>query len=90
MLEAVEPVGMDSDVHKAMLALEKAMAAAARRQGMELQTVVLLWASAKDGDAYGGSLVKGDTSVKVMEFLNEILQDDSGDTARSGVLGRPN
>ena len=77
--DAVEPIGLDPDVTLAVAALERAMDAAANRAGHKLQTVALLWATEKHGDGYGGSLIKGDVSEDTIDFLANILTDDSED-----------
>lgn len=86
--EAVEPVGLDAAVQEALMVLERAMTVAAARDGFVMQTMVLLWASEKDGDAYGGSLMKGDVGEEVIEFLTDLLQDTSGDEVGAESLAR--
>lgn len=88
MTNTIEPIGLDPAVQEALSVLERAMVAAARKTGHEMQTFVLLWASEKDGDGYGGSLIKGDVSDDTVEFLVEILRDDSGDVAIPDPIGR--
>ena len=78
-VDPVEPIGLDPDVTVAVAALERAMDAAANRAGHKLQTVALLWATEKDGDGYGGSLIKGDVAEDTITFLADILTDDSDD-----------
>lgn len=85
---AEEPIGLDPAVREAMSVLERAMAAAAARNGHVLQTCVLLWASEKDGDGYGGSLLKGDLSEGVVEFLTDILNDGSEDVEVTNSAAR--
>lgn len=85
---AEEPIGLDPAVHEAMSVLERAMAAAAARNGHVLQTCVLLRASEKDGDGYGGSLLKGDLSEGVVEFLSDILNDGSEDVEVTNPAAR--
>ena len=88
MESAVEPIGLDPAVQEALSVLENAMAAAARKSGHELQTLALLWASEKDGDGYGGSLIKGDLADDTVEFLVGILRDDSEDVEIPDAIGR--
>lgn len=85
---AEEPIGLDPAVQEALAVLERTMVAAARRDGHEMQTFALLWASAKDGATFGGSLIKGDVSGDMVEFLTEILQDDTEDVELTSPLGR--
>lgn len=52
-----------------------------------MQTMAMIWASEKDGDGYGGSLINGDVSDDVIEFLVEILRDDSDDIEIPDPIG---
>lgn len=63
------------------------MVAAAARDGHVMQTMAMIWASEKDGDGYGGSLINGDVSDDVIEFLVEILRDDSDDIEIPDPIG---
>jgi hypothetical protein len=76
-----EPVGVDAAVQEALAVLQRTMVAAAASKGHHMQTVCLVWATEKDGDAFGGTLVKGDVSPDVMEFLAEIILDDGEDAS---------
>lgn len=89
MIERVsEPIGRDPAVQEALSVLERAIVAAAAKEGHMMQTMALVWASAKDGDGYGGSLIKVDTSDDTIEFLVEILRDDSDDIEIPDPIGR--
>lgn len=88
--QSAEPVGVDAAVQEALAVLERTMVAAATAKGHTMKTVCLVWASEKDGDAYGGSLVKGDVSPDVMEFLAEIVLDDTEDAEFPDPLARRN
>lgn len=87
-IPAEEPVGLDPAVQEALAVLERAMVAAAMRDGHAMQTFVLLWASQKDGESFGGRLIKGDVSEDMIEFLTEILQDETEDVPVPNPLGR--
>jgi hypothetical protein len=75
-------------VQEVLAVLERAMVAAAKRDGHVMQTVALLWSSEKDGETFGGSQIKGDVSGDMIEFLTEILQDDTEDVPVPNPLGR--
>jgi hypothetical protein len=73
---AMECIGRDDAVRRCVLALERAMHAAAARGGQKLKTVAVLWVTDSAGDALGSSLLWGDDSPKVMEFLADMILDD--------------
>lgn len=89
MIESAnEPIGRDPAVQEALSVLERAIVTAAAKDGHVMQTMVLVWASEKGGDGYGGSLIKGDVSDDTIEFLVEILRDDSDDIEIPDPIGR--
>ena len=77
MADVFEPIGGDAAVKEALSVLEKAMFAAATRQGFAMRTLCLVWALEKDTDAYGASFLKGDSTPETLQFLSDILLDDS-------------
>lgn len=58
-----------------MVTLKNLMQHAAKADGHYLTTVALVWVTRKQGDGYGGCLLKGDGSPAEVEFMAEILQE---------------
>lgn len=74
-----EVLGNDPEVRARILALEAAMRLAAAKAGQKLKTISIMWITDSDGDGVGGSMLWGDDSPEVLEFLADmILDDDAG------------
>jgi hypothetical protein len=73
-----DPVGPDPDFQAALVGLEKAMKAAAQRKGRTLETICLGWITADDQNEFGAATVKGNIAPEAIEFVCDVIADDSG------------
>lgn len=65
-------------VMAAFEALELALLADGRAQGWEMQTMALLWVHERQGNAFCGSLCKGDVSEPMLDMMADAV-DQLGD-----------
>lgn len=83
--DIVDPVGEDSAVQAALLALDDAITAAAAKDGQTALTIIVAWVIRdKDGSDISASFLAGDTSAETLAFACDAICDDSGDVPMPG------
>ena len=73
-----DPVGPDPEFQAALVSLERAMKAAAQRKGRTLETICLAWITADGENEFGAATVKGNIAPEAIEFVCDVIADDSG------------